>query len=413
MKVKDVMNTSPLWVEEDFSIKKLTRLIFTTNRPGFPVVKNGKVVGFIAEEDIFFKIYDIPGKELENKQRLSDILGKTVKDYMVTNVTAVHPEDDIVDVQLLLYKRNFFQIPVVDHQNKLVGIVGRGDVFRYVIEEEMPSLEQSEFKSFIATSYDRMIDWEQRFDFEFPTLFRIFKRNDINHILDLGSWTGEYTVGLAKEGMRVTGVEDSPQLIDICNAKIAKLPENIKKRIDFKTVSENYENLEKVFSKTSVDGIVCMGGVFPYLTNNPGELMKKIKGLIKKDGVFVLQLLNLERVIEQKHRFLYSKIKKSKRITEKEELYVEFFDKKDDKTLIQHIISMASDGKRWVYKGINSIEIEYIKNKDVEPLLKAAGFKNISISGNKGEEDGQYGPMSLVKPFDSHVSEWMTVVAHV
>lgn len=407
------MTTSPLWVEEDFSIKKLTRLIFTTNRPGFPVVKNGKVTGFISEEDVFYKIYNIRQKESQGRDMLNDILDKKVKDYMVKSAVTVHPDDSIVDAQMLLYKHNFFQVPVVDDRGKLVGILGRGDVFRYVIEKEMPCLEESEFKSFIATNYDHMIDWEKRFDFEFPSLFRVFKRYDINHVLDVGCWTGQYSIGLAKEGMTVTGVDDTPQLVSFSKSKASKLPETIQKKINFELCDKEFKNIDKVFTKESFDGAVCIGGVFPYLSKDPVGFLKRVKSVIKKDGVFVLQLLNLERVIEQKHRFLYSKIKKAKSPSEKEELYVEFFDKKDDNTLTQHIVSLASDGKIWVYKGINSIDIDYIKNKEVLPIMKAAGFTDISISGNKGEEDGQYGQMSLVKPFDPATSEWMTVVARV
>jgi CBS domain-containing protein len=411
MKVKDVMTTSPLWVEEDFSIKKLTRLIFTTNRPGFPVVKNGKVIGFIAEEDIFYKIYNIHSKKLNGKNMLNDILDKKVKDYMVKDAVTIRPDDSIVDAQTLLYKHNFFQLPVVDERGMLVGILGRGDVFRYVIEKEMPSLEESEFKSFIATNYDHMIDWEKRFDFEFPTLFRIFKRHDVNHVLDVGSWTGQYSIGLAKEGMMVTGIDDTPQLINFSKSKASKLPDNIKKKVNFELCDKEFKNLDKKFTKGSFDGAICIGGVLPYLSKNSVDVLKQVRSVIKKDGVLVLQLLNLERVIEQKHRFLYSKIKKAKSPKEKEELYVEFFDKKNEKTLTQHIVSLTSDGKIWAYKGINSIDINYIKNKEVLPILKTAGFTDISISGNKGEEDGQYGQMSLVKPFDSVSSEWMTIVA--
>ena len=57
-------------------------------------------------------------------------------------------------------------------------------------------------------------------------------------------------------------------------------------------------------------------------------------------------------------------------------------------------------------------EIKYIKNDQVEDMVKKAGFKDVTVTGNKGEEEGQYGHMSIVKPFDPLSSEWMTVIAY-
>lgn len=154
-----------------------------------------------------------------------------------------------------------------------------------------------------------------------------------------------------------------------------------------------------------------MGGALPYFPVGTDTLVNQLYSIVRKDGVVVFQLLNLERVIEHRRRFLYFKIDKSTSQKGLEELYVEFFDVKDDKTLIHNVVHFTLDTGRWVYKGINSIEIKYVKNNDVVPLLKKAGFKDIIVTGNKGEYKGAYGQISLVKPFDPETSEWMTIVA--
>lgn len=406
MKVRDVMQTSVVSVNEDDSIKKIARLIFSLNTAGFPVVKNKKLTGFITEEDIFFRIYDAPGKSKKSGgEDLAKLLEKTAKDLMVKPIT-VTPDTALVDAQIIMYKNNFTRLPVVDNDGTFLGAITRGDIFRSVISEEIPKLEQGQYASFMSEHYDQMVDWDKRTEYEFPTLFRIFKNYKVKKIIDLGSWTGEYAIRLAREGIDVVGLDHNPLMVKLANDKKAKLPDNIKKKVSFELA--DFNDLSKLFKKGSVDGVISVGTSLAYLPQKPEVILKNLHGIIRKDGVIVLQLLNLERVVEEKGRFLNFKIKKT---DIKEELFIEYFDKKDEDVLMHNVVNFTKDGTRWIFTGMNSIEIAYIKNDEVASLLQKAGFKDISITGNKGEYKGQFGQMTLVKPFYSQTSEWMTVVA--
>lgn len=410
MKVRDAMQTG-IWVEDDLPIKNLTRIIYTANLSGFPVVHNKKLVGFITEEDIFSNLYDVKKEELHDKKTTASILEKPVKDLMVKNPISVTPDTDLIDAQRLMYKHNFTRLAVVNEKNELLGTVARADVFGQILKNEIPNLEEGQYASFVLENYDQMVDWDKRFDFEFPTLFRIFSRHNAKKVLELGIWTGEYAIGLAKEGVgEITGVDSNELMVQFANSKKAKLPQNIKSRVTFK--QSDYKDLNKLFTAGSFDAAICMGGALPYIPADPESLLRQLHTIVRKDGVVVLQLLNMERVIEKRRRFLYFKIDKTKEPND-EVLYIEFFDVKDKDTLIHNVVSFVSDGNRWIYRGINSIEVKYLKTGQIEPALKAAGFKDIVLSGNKGEYKGAYGQMSLVKPFDPETSEWMTVVAYV
>lgn len=406
MKVRDVMHTSFVAVQEESPIKNIARLIFSGNIYSFPVLSGKKLVGFITEEDIFFGMHGQKDEISYDKNKLALVLEKKAKDLMVKNVISTKPDVKLEDAQSLMYKHNFAQIPVIDEDGVLVGMVTRANVFRNVLEEEIPRLEQGQYAEFMAENYDLMVDWDKRTEYEFPTLFRIFKNNKVKKIMDLGSWTGEYAIRLAREGIEVIGVDHNELMVALAKDKRSKLPDNIKKRVDFEL--SDFLDLTRKFKSGSFDGVVSLGTSLAYLPQKPEHVLKDLHKIIKKDGVIVLQLLNMERVIEEKGRFLNFKIKKT---DSKEELFIEYFDKKNENTLMHNIVNFTRDGGRWIFGGINSIEVHYIKNDEVATLLQNAGFKDISITGNKGEYKGQFGQMSLIKPFYPQTSEWMTVVA--
>lgn len=410
MKVRDAMRTSSIWVEDSLPVKDLARIIYTAGMTGFPVVHNKKLVGFITEEDIFSQMYSVEGEDLRKPEHIEKILEQPVEKIMVKDVVSVTPDQNLLEAQLLMYRYNFTRLPVVDSKGYIVGTLARGDVFGYILKNEIPRLEEGQYASFVMENYDAMVEWEKRFDFEFPTLFRVFNRHNAKKILELGMWTGEYAIRLAKEGVEeVVGVDSNDAMVQFANDKRNHLPEAIKKRVSF--AQTDYSNLSKLFPKESFDAVISMGGSFPYFPADPETIIKQLHTVLKKDGAVVFQLLNLERVIEQRRRFLYFKIDKAKDTKDGEEMYIEFFDVKDQKTLIHNVIKFSSEGNGWVYRGINSIEVRYIKNDEIEPLLKKEGFKDIIISGNKGEYKGAYGQISLIKPFDPETSEWMTIVA--
>jgi len=50
------------------------------------------------------------------------------KDVMTANVVTVSPETDIMDIAKLMLEHHISGVPVVDAQNRLLGIVGEGDL---------------------------------------------------------------------------------------------------------------------------------------------------------------------------------------------------------------------------------------------------------------------------------------------
>jgi len=124
--------------------------ILTKNRiHGIPVIdKNNNITGIITMSDFFIKgfpnIY-LPTyinfikksklhKNVQGKQKeTSNILLKsTAKDIMSSHCMTVSENDD-VEVLLKKYRESTLKtLPVINKDNKLVGIVARSDIIKFI-----------------------------------------------------------------------------------------------------------------------------------------------------------------------------------------------------------------------------------------------------------------------------------------
>jgi len=420
MKVADIMQRSLTCVSGETPLKDVARMIFSLGISGVPVVKGNKLLGIVTEQDILSKMYPslqelaedyVHARDFESMEKnILDNLETPVSKIMNKTVKTISGSMPIMNAQSLMLVNQFSRLPVVDKNKNLIGIVSQGDIFRQLIKNEIPRLEKEKYAEFIGKYYDDMVNWKTRLENEVPILVRLFQKEKINSILDLGVWTGEYTIALAKAGkVKLTGLDHNRNMIDMSNKKRDKLSSEVKKSVDF-MLTDFKDFPEKLNGK--YDAAICMGGSLPYFPVSPDELLRNVtKSLRDKNAFLVLQVLNFEKILNSKRRLLDFKIQKSKDGLHTEHLFIEFFEKKDKKTLHHHVIVFDCDGINWIYKGITTIDITYVTKDDLENALKKAGFKNISFSGNMGEYQGEFGRLSFTEKFDPRESDWLNVVA--
>lgn len=419
MKVADIMQRSVVTVSEDTPLREIGRLIFSLGIAGLPVVKEKKLVGVVTEKDILSKFHPSVAEYMEDpvhagdfesmERNLREYLQVPAKAIMSTSLTTITSDTPLVKAQSLMATNHIGRLPIVDASGNLIGIISQGDIFRELLKNEMPVIEKERYAGFIARHYDLMVDWQKRFNDEFPVLLSLFKKHNVKNILDVGVWTGEYTIGLAKKGMKILGLDNHEIMIQISNEKRQKLPENVKKNVNFMLADYTHFS-EKLPMK--FDAAICMGNALPYTSVSFPELFKEISHSLKdKNAAIVLQILNFEKVLKSKNRLISFIIQKSSQTYEKEHLFMEFFDKPQGKKIMHHIVIFDSDGKNWIYKGITSIQVQDLRREEIEKILKDNGFKKISISGNTGEYQGQYGKLSFDKPFDPKESDFLNILA--
>lgn len=143
MQVKDFMITEIFTVKPTNTIKDLLTILHSNRIGGVPVINDdGNLMGMISDGDILRYlspkpigfadlVYIIEDGEMEDVLR--EKLQTKVKEIMTKrNILYASPGDDFETAIRLLSKHRFKKLPVINHENKVVGVLSRGDIIRSI-----------------------------------------------------------------------------------------------------------------------------------------------------------------------------------------------------------------------------------------------------------------------------------------
>src|SRR5688572_22099722 len=116
--VADLMSYSVQTVDADARITDLIQRIRRMGHEGYPVVDNGQIVGLLTLRDA--------DKTLEH-----GLHDATVRDVMLGGTVTLHPDDPVWLLATTMAGSDWGQIPVVDEQTRLIGIVTRTDLIKF------------------------------------------------------------------------------------------------------------------------------------------------------------------------------------------------------------------------------------------------------------------------------------------
>ena len=120
-KVRDYMTYDVVTVDAHGTIREVMEKIQKTGHDGFPVVNGNEVVGYVAARDLLFQAPSTP-----------------VRDVMSDNLIVADPDMSINDAARVIFRSGIQKLPVVDEQNRLLGIISNTDVIRSQIEHVSP-----------------------------------------------------------------------------------------------------------------------------------------------------------------------------------------------------------------------------------------------------------------------------------
>jgi CBS domain-containing protein len=146
--VRDVMSTPVVTLRPDDKVERAADLLSEKNVGSLPVVDDeGELAGILRDDDLiasearvhvptFINFLGLgmafPGEMKHLERELQKIAGATVRDVMQTHPPTVAPDATLEDVATIMHDQGVNSVPVVDADNKVVGIVARADIVRFI-----------------------------------------------------------------------------------------------------------------------------------------------------------------------------------------------------------------------------------------------------------------------------------------
>ncbi len=146
--VADVMSTQVATLHPDEKVEHAADVLAEKNIGSLPVVDaTGRLLGILRDDDLiasearvhvptFINFLGLgmafPGEMKHLERELKKIAGATVQDVMQADPPTVAPDATLEDVATIMHDEGVNSLPVVDSDDKVVGIVARADIVRFI-----------------------------------------------------------------------------------------------------------------------------------------------------------------------------------------------------------------------------------------------------------------------------------------
>jgi len=138
MKVSDLMRTFFLAVPPDTTLRKANELMHQFGSDYIIVTEGKKLLGMVTYSSLFRQILPSYDEIMQDEtywdnpesieERVSDVSKKKVKEIMVTELIKIDPGMLVVKAGALMASRRIKQMPVIDSNNELVGVISFKDI---------------------------------------------------------------------------------------------------------------------------------------------------------------------------------------------------------------------------------------------------------------------------------------------
>ena len=147
MKVENYMNRNVISIKEEDSLENVINILLENKISGAPVVdESNKVIGVISESDLIYQDKELKVPSfipllggfimLESIRKFEKQLMK-MSAYKANQVMSCPPltineDSDVKEAVNIMLDNKINRLPVVDEQNKLVGIITRSDILKHI-----------------------------------------------------------------------------------------------------------------------------------------------------------------------------------------------------------------------------------------------------------------------------------------
>jgi CBS domain-containing protein len=136
-KVRDVMTDRPRCVTLETPISEVAQLMESEDIGSLPVLEGDQLAGMITDRDIVLRAV-AKGK---------DPRGMPVREVASRELVTVYAEDDLSNALKKMASEQVRRLPVVDEENRLVGVLAQADVALEVKEKAVGEMVEEISKS--------------------------------------------------------------------------------------------------------------------------------------------------------------------------------------------------------------------------------------------------------------------------
>lgn len=226
--------------------------------------------------------------------------------------------------------------------------------------------------------YRRLVRWPERIDREWPFLRRALGVR--GRVLDLGCGTGEHSRFLAAQGFEVVAIDASPAMI--AKATDSPVPRNLSfvqgDIADVATLADG-----------EFDGAICLGNTLPHLPDR-ATMVRFTGGLrakLREGASLVLQVLNYDRILDQKQRFLPLNFRAGEEPGE-EVVFLRIMTPRADGSLVftPCTLRLRTDAEPALeVVASRNVPLRGWRRLELEEIFDAAGFGHRDLFGTVGD----------------------------
>ncbi|MFF0201442.1 CBS domain-containing protein [Streptomyces sp. NPDC005017] len=146
--VGEVMTREVVEAHRETPFKSVAQLLYRNRISGLPVVDgDDKVVGVISETDLIrcqaaraahgrTRRTRIPPLRRSARRGAALARATTAQDLMTSPAITVHPEQRVADAARMMERHGVERLPVVDEEDRLIGIATRRDLLRVFLRTD-------------------------------------------------------------------------------------------------------------------------------------------------------------------------------------------------------------------------------------------------------------------------------------
>jgi acetoin utilization protein AcuB len=142
MRVEDIMTAKVFTVEQHDLIDRVFFLIHYEKIRHLPVVEKGKVIGIVSDRDLYKVLGPKNNSNVIEGTSELHVVHKKVQNIMHRGVLTVHPDSYVSEAASIMANNRVGALPVVDKENKLMGIISATDILRVFSKIEKASEER-------------------------------------------------------------------------------------------------------------------------------------------------------------------------------------------------------------------------------------------------------------------------------